>query len=456
MSDSPPPGSVEPDRPGSPGPEAERLRNPWWILPVLGSVPIGVREHHLRLMGFVAFAMFFENYDMSLLSAVLKFLGDDFGMDEAQLGSFQGWIRLGTLPAFFVIPFADRIGRKRMFLVSLVGMSIGTFLTAFSQNETQFIAFQVISRTFMLTASAISFVFITEEFPAEHRGWGIGMLGAVAALGFGAGAAIFAAIEVIPYGWRALYALGLAPVFLLPKIAVGLPETKRFEAATRVAEAGPVGEGERFGPLAPLFSLATRHPRHALGVVGLGVLGVMGTAPAFAFTGQFVLEVREWAPWQYSTMFIVCGLFGVVGSPWAGRMGDRYGRKAIAAFMLGIYPLWVFAFYMGPGWATPFAWIGMVFASMSSSVVIRALTNETFPTENRGTAGGVLSLMETMGAAVGLFAFSYWMGVVGQQGLVIGLMSCMAVVSVATIPLFPETSKRELEEIQASGGTRAS
>ncbi len=441
---------VEPPARREPGSSEERLSNPWWILPVLGPIPVGIRPRHLTLMGFVAFAMFFENYDMSLLTSVLKFLGDDFGLDEAQLGSFQGWIRLGTLPAFFVIPFADRLGRKRMFLVSLVGLSVGTFLTAFSQNETQFIACQVLARTFMLTASAISFVFITEEFPAEHRGWGIGMLGAVAALGFGVGALIFAAIEVIPFGWRALYALGITPVFLLPKIAVGLPETKRFEAATRAAEQGAVGPPERFGPLAPLVSLATKHPRHAIAVVGLGVLGVMGTAPAFAFTGQFVLEVREWAPWQYSTMFIVCGLFGVIGSPWAGRMGDRYGRKVIAAVMLGVYPLWVFAFYMGPGWATPLAWVGMVFASMSSSVVIRALTNETFPTSHRGTAGGFLSVMETAGATLGLFAFAYWMNRIGDQGLVIGMLSLMSLVSVLSLPLFPETRSRELEEIHAS------
>ena len=43
-----------------------------------------------------------------------------------------------------------------------------------------------------------------------------------------------------------------------------------------------------------------------------------------------------WEPWQYSTMFILCGMVGVVGSPWAGRMGDLYGRRVIAAGMLGL------------------------------------------------------------------------------------------------------------------------
>jgi MFS-type transporter involved in bile tolerance (Atg22 family) len=83
-------------------------------------------------------------------------------------------------------------------------------------------------------------------------------------------------------------------------------------------------------------------------------------------------------------------------------------------------------------------------------VVIRALTNETFPTSHRGTAGGFLSLMETLGASLGLFAYAYFMGLVDDQGLVIGLLSLMTVVSILSLPLFPETRSRELEEIQAS------
>jgi len=432
------------------GAPPERVSNPWWMPPFLGRIPLGVGRPHVRLLGFVALALFFENFDMSLLGAVLKYLADDFGLDKAELGSFTGAIRLGTLPAFFIIPFADRIGRRRMFLISVVGMSVGTFLTAFSPDAVWFVGFQMLSRSFMLTASAVAFVFITEEFPAEHRGWGIGMLGAIAALGFGAGALLFAAIDEIPFGWRALYAVGLVPVFFLAKIGSGLPETRRFAAvAGEAAGATDATRPSRLGPLEPIWELATQQPRHALGVLWLGVLGTAGTATAFQFTGEFVLNERGWSPGMYSTMFIVCGAVGVVGSPWAGRMGDRFGRRVIAAVMLGLFPIWVLAFYSGPSWLTPLSWVGMVFASMSSSVAIRALTNETFPTSRRGTAGGMLSLVETGGASLGLFAFAYWMGVLGDQPLVIGLLSLVTLVSVLSLPFFPETRRLELEAIHA-------
>jgi MFS family permease len=427
--------------------EGGRPRNPWWIPPFLGRVPVGVEQRHLTLLGFVALAMFFENYDLSLLTSVLKFLSEDFGLSEAELGTFAGSIRLGTLPAFFLVPLADRIGRQRMFLVSVAGLSIGAFLTAFSQTPMQFVALQVLSRSFIITASATAFVIVTEEFPAEHRGWGIGMLGAVASIGFGAGALVFGLIHQIPFGWRGLYALGIVPVFLLPTLRRGIPETRRFRARRGEALARRGMWSAIAGGLRPIAELAREHPAYALAVIVLGTLATAGHATAFQLTAYYVLGVHGWAPWQYSIMFFFCGAVGIVGSPLAGRLGDLYGRRTIGRVVLGLFPLAAFTFYTGPGWAVPIGWVAMVFLSMSSSVVIRALTNEVFPTSHRGTGGGLLSSVETIGAAGGLFLYALLQGIYEHQGLVVGAISMLTVVSAAALFLFPETRARELEAI---------
>jgi MFS family permease len=103
---------------------------------------------------------------------------------------------------------------------------------------------------------------------------------------------------------------------------------------------------------------------------------------------------------------------------------------------------------MGPGWLVPIGWVVMVFADMASSVVVRALSNEIFPTAQRGTGGGLLSSVETLGAAFSLFAFSFLMGVLDdRQGLVVSLISLLTLVSMAALLLFPETRQRELESI---------
>ncbi len=407
-----------------------------------------MEPQHVRLLGFVALAMFFENYDVSLLGALLKYIAEDFGLSKAGLGDFAGTIRLGTLPAFFLIPFADRIGRRRLFLMSIVGISVGTFLTAFSQNATQFVACQIVARSFIVTASAIAYVIVTEEFPAAHRGWGIGMLGAVAAVGFGASALLFAFIDVIPFGWRGMYALGIAPLFFLPILRRGIPETQRFQRQVAVEMEGLSSLRVLTGAFAPVMELVRRHPRRALAVIALGGISTAGHATAFQLTGEYVLTVRGWEPWQYSAMFFLCGAIGIIGSPLAGRLGDLYGRRAIGAAMLGVFPFAAFAFYMGPGWLVPIGWVVMVFAVMASSVVVRALSNEIFPTAQRGTGGGLLSSVETLGAAFSLFAFSFLMGVLDdRQGLVVSLISLLTLLSTAALLLFPETRQRELESI---------
>ena len=35
-------------------------------------------------------------------------------------------IRLGGIGAFFLLPFADRLGRRRIFMASFIGMSLAT------------------------------------------------------------------------------------------------------------------------------------------------------------------------------------------------------------------------------------------------------------------------------------------------------------------------------------------
>src|SRR5215510_13538605 len=113
-------------------------RNPWWIPPtLLGRVPEGIEPRTLSLLGFVSFALFFEQYDLSLLNNALKYITADLAIPETRLGFFQMWIRLGSLPALLLIPLADRLGRRRLFLVSVVGMSLGTLITAFSQSPLQ-------------------------------------------------------------------------------------------------------------------------------------------------------------------------------------------------------------------------------------------------------------------------------------------------------------------------------
>ena len=419
-------------------------RNPWWIPRFLGRVPPEITPDQLRLVGAIALALLFENYDLSMLGSAIKYIREDFGLPQSEVGRLTALVRLGAIPAVFAIPFIDRLGRRRVFLAAVCGMSLGTLATAFVQSAWQFVAVQMVSRTFLLTASATAFVIVSEELPAARRGWGVGMLGALAAFGFGLGALLFAAIEHLPFGWRSLYAVGVVPLLLLPRFRRDVRETGRF---TRARASAPAAGGPRKGWLAPVVGLVRDHPARALGLALLGALAAGGHASGFQLMGDYLLTNRGWAPWEYSTLFILGGLIGIVGNPAAGRFGDRFGRRAVGVAVLATFPLFMGLFYRGDGWLIPAAWIPAVFAVSGGTTVIRAFSTELFPTSSRGTATGWLMLVETGGAALALATVTRLTAPGESVAPAVTLLSCLTLGAAAVVLFLPETANRELEQI---------
>lgn len=416
-------------------------KRPWWIPPFLGGVP-DLEEQHFRLLGFVSLALFFENYDFSLLTAALPFIAESLEISEAELGGFTGLIRLGSLPAFLVLPFADRIGRRRIFLLSLVALSVGTLLTGLCQTATQFVAVQMFTRTFMMTAATVAFVMVSEELPAAHRGWGIGMLGALASLGHGFSAALFAAVELLPFGWRALYLVGFVPVFFLGSFRRGVPETQRFASQERADDKEALA-----GYLEPLRLLVSRYPARAVGIAGLGVLtwGAMGAS--YQFTAQFLLVHRGWEPAQYSVLVLTAGILGVAGNVLAGRLGDLFGRRIVGVVFVVIFPLLSYGFFKFDGAVMVMSWSFMVLSLTATTTIGRAFATELFPTTYRGTSAGLQSVMETIGASGGLALATIGMRSGLELTTVLPLISLLAIGAGLVILTFPETRGRELEAI---------
>ncbi len=417
------------------------LGNPWWIPVFLGGVP-DVEPRLISLLGLVSLALFFEQYDISMLTSALKFIATDLGMTERDLGSFLALIRLGALPAFLIMPLADRIGRRRVFLISVLAFSVGTLVTAFARTAAEFIIAQIAARTFMLSGSAVAFVIITEEYPARYRGWAIGMLGALAACGNGLGAGLFAAIDHLPYGWRSLYAIGIVPLALLPLLRRQVSETRRFDRhrASAAGRAAPAW-------YRPMLDLASAYPGRALGVAIAGGLLAVGESAVFQFTGYFTQTVHHWSPGQFSLMFIVGGGVGIIGNVVAGRLGDRIGRRAIGFIFLSLFPLFAWIFYHGPGWSLPIAWTLFVFCNTAGGVVVRAFSTELFPTSYRGTSSAWLAFIQSVGWGVGLWLVGLGTQAPGDIARMTTLVALAVLVAAFALLALPETRRQELETI---------
>jgi len=411
-------------------------------------VPSAVTEPQLRLVGAVALASCFEQFDQAMLTQAIKQIAADFGIAEQGLGSLLGWVRLGAVPALLLVPFADRLGRRWVFLASMVVMSVATVACAFAPTIEVFIGLQMLARMFMVTMAATSFVIVSEEVAATHRGWSIGILGALGTFGVGLSAMLFAAIDVLPYGWRAMYVVGVVPLGLLPMLRRRVTETRRFEEY-RQARVAAVAEGAADGWWQPLVSLLRDYPGRtfAIALIGATVSGSAGVA--YNFSAFFVQSVHGWSPGQYSIMLLAAGTLGIIGHPLAGRLADRWGRRGVGAGFFGALPLLAWLFYGGPSWLVPFAWVPLVFALTGGSTIVRALATELFPTSYRGTASGWLQLLEALGAAVALFAVS-WLTPSGESVFpAVRGVAFISLIAVVVLFFIPETGRRELEEIAA-------
>jgi putative MFS transporter len=428
----------------------DRSYRPGWLrlAPFLGRPPALTRRQW-RVLGLVTIVSLFEQYDVYLFSLNLKHIQADLGIAESQLGLLGGLVRAGAFLALPVTLAADRLGRRRILLFTILGYTLCTGATAFAPNAAAFVVFQVAARIFAAAETVIAIVVIAEEFDAGNRGWGIGALGALHACGAGVAAVAFGFVDVLPGGWRTLYAIGLLPLLLVAYLRRALPETGRFDALAR-------GRGElRSAPaIAPALDLVRRHPRR-IAILAVVVVGVeLAIAPAVFFAPKYLQDVHGWSPASVAALSFGGGAFAIVGNPLAGWLSDRRGRRPVTvAFTLAV-SLAIAGFYALPGALAPALWIALIFSMMGTHVTLAAYGAELFSTGVRSTASGVREFCKTIGAVAGLALVSVLYGVAGSNWTAIALLCALAALTPLVVLLsFPETSGRELEEIapEASG-----
>jgi putative MFS transporter len=421
------------------GPQIEDADRKSIHLGFLGRTPPFTRRQR-RVFWIASTAGFFDQYDRALLSLALKQIQAGLKIAESQLGSVLSVIRLGYLLSLLMTPFADVFGRRRLLLYTVFGYTIFTGLIATAPNARTFVAFEIIARAFAGAEAAIAMVIVAEEVDAAYRGWAIGLLGAVSNIGYGLAAIVFAFVNVIPYGWRGLYAIALLPLLVIIPLRRSLPESARFEKE-KLEGMKPVKIWE------PLAQLYTAYPRRLVMMLSIAFLGSMGGNAAGFLFPKFLQEAHHWSPGNVSSLVLFGGALGIMGAIVAGRMSDRYGRRTMGAAFLFLSPLLTIWMYTATGWSIVPAWILETFFDIAAGTILSAYSAELFPTSYRSTAGSALAIAGTTGGALGLFFEGVLFNLTGSHARAVCYLTVFWIVSPLIMWFFPETSGRELEEI---------
>ena len=403
------------------------------------------REQRLLLL-LVGSSLFINNYDLGIFALALPQIQSSLQIPEDTIGFYTGLIRFGVLLAFPLAFMADIVGRKRLLIITITGMTLATVLTAFAQNAWQFMALQTAARCFSYAEDMLCYVIIAEEIDARMRGWALGRLAALGTLGYGLSSILYTQIDVLPHGWRDFYLIGAAGLGVIILACSQLKETKRFTDL----KAARAATTQKFrGHLSPILSLVRAYPGRFATLVAVTAPYSFGLAATFAFISKFLQEVHHFTPTNVGLLQLLGGLISICGYFVSGRISDAVGRRKVLMVTIPLVTALFYLFYLtNIPQILVVAWICALFFYFASDVTIAALGAELFPTSYRSTSSAARTVINVMASVAGLAAESFLFSIVGSHALAIVIL--LGVTPLAIIPVMffiPETARRTLEDI---------
>lgn len=348
--------------------------------------------------------------DVMLFSLIVGYLLREFSMDTRTAGFLNSLTLIASAIGGLVFGFiADRIGRTRALMLSILVYSLSSAACAFTHTVPQLAFFRCILGLGMGGEWTTAAALIAETWRAEHRGKALGFMQSAYAIGE-AVAALVVAIVLPHYGWRAVFLVGVLPALAVFWIQRRVPEPElwkqRAQKGARPKLSSLVhGETLRNGLLATTMNAFAMFGYWGLFIWIPGYLSLPvaqgGRGLSLAKTTTFFL--------------ILCG-GKWLGYALFGFFADVYGRKKpyfayllIAALLVPIYglvrtPFWLLL--LGP--LVGFFGIGF-FSGFA------AIASEIFPGEIRATAMGLSynlgrGLSAAAPFAVGALALRYGIG----------------------------------------------
>jgi putative MFS transporter len=398
-------------------------------------------------------ATIFEGYDITIFHLCTPDIAHTFGMDDAAIGMMASIVRIGGMLSFFFVMLADRLGRKPILSLTVVCYTVLTLLTALSSGVGTFTLFQSAAQIFLAAEFGVAVTMISEEFPDDSRGRAIAGIHMVAFLGVTAAGLTYGAMSGTSWGWRGMYALGIAPLLLVAFLRRGLRETARFTALARDRAASGQSPGLFHDLRRTLGLIAGPYRGRVLTVAVLwNSLGLIG-GPTITYFSLYARRDHGWSSGELGTAIILAYLMGTIGSLLSGVLMDRIGRRFTAAFFYVLSSAAMFALFRSDGHYEILAGeVVTMFAYQAARSCTSALSTELFPTEIRAT--GYSLTVQVIGqmcwmlspTAIGLLS-----GELGGLGAAASLFAVGPLVGVVVLLLLvPETRGRSLEATSAA------
>jgi MFS family permease len=382
-------------------------------------------------------------------SPILKLTNAEVGLASSfyLTGAVAGALLFGWL--------TDRLGRKRLFFITLTVYLVATAATAFSWNFASFALFRLLTGGGIggeYTAIASS---IQEFVPARYRGWtdlvinGSFWIGA--ALGAGASIVLLDP-SVLPqdYGWRAAFFIGAVLGLGILVMRTWIPESPRWLTTHgRPAEAHKIvadiedrhrADGHHVSDEAPeTFRLTSRrftplrevwqtlfYVHHRRTLVGLALMAAQAFFyNAIFFTYALVLtDFYGIDAGQVGWYLLPFAAGNFLGPLLLGRLFDTVGRRPMIALtyaLSGVLLALTGALFAGgtlSATGQTIAWTVIFFFASAAASSAYLTVSETFPLEIRALA---IAFFYAVGTGIGGIGAPWLFGALIDTGSRISL-----------------------------------
>jgi MFS family permease len=337
---------------------------------------------------FVAAAMgwMLDSFDVMLYALVLPTLLPSLGLASSTGGRLQsvtlvaaavGGISFGVL--------ADRWGRTRALMLSVLLYSIFTAACGFATTALQLAVFRICLGLGMGGEWASGAALVSETWPAEHRGKALAYMQSAWAIGYALATAVnWFVQDVAGWSWRAVFFVGVIPALFTLWVRRSVEEPAAWHAMRAAPTPGALRRTLR-GPL-----------------LGITIaLCLMNSFTLFAYWG-----FNTWVP-SYLSAPLAKGGIGLsrgtmsalvfannigtwLGYVSFGYISDAVGRKrAYVWFLIAAAVLtWIYTLMRSP-WALLALGPATTFFATGNFSGFGAVTAELYPTAVRATLQGL-------------------------------------------------------------------
>jgi MFS transporter, AAHS family, 4-hydroxybenzoate transporter len=381
--------------------------------------PIGAFQIGVALI--CAAVLFIDGFDTQAIGYVAPALAQEWKLARGALGPvFSAGLFGLMIGALIFGTVADRIGRKRIIVLSTIAFGVGSFLTIFVHDAPWLITLRFLTGL-GLGGAMPNVVALTSEF-SPHRRRATVVMAMFA--GFSIGAALgglLAAVLIPVCGWRSVFFVGgLMPLLLAPLLLLFLPESIRYLALVgardrevadllrRIAPAIKIGGDVRFIAHEPALSgLPVAHlfaDRRAATTLLLWIVFFMSLLDLYLLS--------NWLPTVMNDLGVsisvaaaigaVLQVGGVLGTFTLGSLIDRFSFQALAlTYLCAAIAVAAIGFTSHSTSLVTVAIFVAGFCIVGGQIASNALTATFYPTAIRSTGLGWALGVGRIGSIVG-------------------------------------------------------